>query len=376
MHIVLGVSATSDVVTAALVDVELPQLGPVDERVTQLTSGAARDVGAAVATSIGVMRLRAERADLTVTSTAVGLASPELRGPVVHALTEQHLHGVDVVDGDALGTDFDPVVEVALWSDTSSADAATGPIPIVTADNAMVHVPESDPQPSASERRRGFAVVGAGIAAAVLAGSFAVWAVTGTRAPGATVATTPVSDSTSESAGSSGPESIDNPAVPGAAPDPSSPQAPTGAADVPRSGTTTNQFTLAPGGVLVGVAPPVASGDASVTESAPGTSSSTSRPVSPTRGSTGGGTSGGSGGGSGSSGNGGPAEPSGPGTSEPDPTDPGTTDPGPTDPGPTDPGPTDPGTTDPVTPGTGSGGDPAPGDGGDTGSDPSSGASE
>ncbi|KQU28265.1 MULTISPECIES: hypothetical protein [unclassified Rhodococcus (in: high G+C Gram-positive bacteria)] len=204
MHIVLGISATSDEVTAALVDVELPRLGPVDERTIPMQTGSPAEVAAAVATSIGVMRLRAARADLLLTGAAVVLESPHLREPVESALRDGHVRDVVVVDAVDVDPSLEPAVAVALWADHDAGDAITGPIPVVL------------PEPvdaSSRETRRGFAVVGAGVAAAVLAGSFAVWAVTGPRAPEAAGVAEPLSTSATDSA-EAGTGIAPNPAAP------------------------------------------------------------------------------------------------------------------------------------------------------------------
>lgn len=204
MHIVLGISATSDEVTAALVDVELPRLGPVDERTIPIQTGSPAEVAAAVATSIGVMRLRAARADLLLTGAAVVLESPHLREPVESALRDGHVRDVVVVDAVDVDPSLEPAVAVALWADHDAGDAITGPIPVVL------------PEPvdaSSRETRRGFAVVGAGVAAAVLAGSFAVWAVTGPRTPEAAGVAEPLSTSATDSA-EAGTGIAPNPAAP------------------------------------------------------------------------------------------------------------------------------------------------------------------
>ncbi|MBM7417187.1 MULTISPECIES: hypothetical protein [Nocardiaceae] len=204
MHIVLGISATSDEVTAALVDVELPRLGPVDERTIPMQTGSPAEVAAAVATSIGVMRLRAARADLLLTGAAVVLESPHLREPVEAALRDGHVRDVVVVDAVDVDPSLEPVVAVALWADHDTGDAITGPIPVVLPEPADA---------SSRETRRGFAVVGAGVAAAVLAGSFAVWAVTGPRAPEAAGVAEPLSTSATDSA-EAGTGIAPNPAAP------------------------------------------------------------------------------------------------------------------------------------------------------------------
>ncbi|MBY6690714.1 hypothetical protein HQ313_13995, partial [Rhodococcus sp. BP-331] len=201
MHIVLGISATSDEVTAVLVDIELPRLGPVDERTTPMHTGSPAEVAEAVVTAIGVMRLRASRADLLVTDAAVVLDSPALREPVESALADGHVRDVVIVDAVDIDPSLEPAVAVALWADLDAGDATTGPIPVVL------------PEPvdtSTRERRRGFAVVGAGVAAVVLAASFAVWAATGSRVPEPAGVAEPLSTSAAESGDGIAP----NPAAP------------------------------------------------------------------------------------------------------------------------------------------------------------------
>ncbi|MGB7365030.1 MAG: hypothetical protein WA931_18545 [Rhodococcus sp. (in: high G+C Gram-positive bacteria)] len=276
MHIALGVSATSDTVTAALVDVELPQLGPVDERVTSV-SAAVGDVGAAVATAIGVMRLRAARADLAVADPAVVLSNPELRNSVSRALRDQQIFGAVLLDADDVDPAFDPAVAAAIWAHTAAAEAETGPIAAVATDVAP------DAKPTSSDARRGFAVVGAGIAAAVVAGSFAIWAVTA-QSPEPSGIATPLSNGTSD--GSTSNSTIaPNPT----APDPTAPDPAPGPAGIPplvRDGGTAGSRTVVPAGGTVGASSPesrAATPAAESTGSQPSTrtQSSPSRQVAP-----------------------------------------------------------------------------------------------
>ncbi|WP_315771632.1 hypothetical protein [Rhodococcoides kroppenstedtii] len=131
MHIALGVVVDEDSVTAALVDVDLPQLGPVDERTTRLGDG---DVGDAVAAAIGVMSLRAKRADLGVHRTAVALGDPSLWHSVSRALEHHLLADVALVDLDSLSS-VDPdgrygaPVDAALWADRGATVAAPSSFP-------------------------------------------------------------------------------------------------------------------------------------------------------------------------------------------------------------------------------------------------------
>ncbi|MBY6686623.1 hypothetical protein HQ305_13750 [Rhodococcus sp. BP-149] len=347
MHIVLGISATSDEVTAALVDVELPRLGPVDERTIPMQTGSPAEVAAAVATSIGVMRLRAARADLLLTGAAVVLESPHLREPVESALRDGHVRDVVVVDAVDVDPSLEPAVAVALWADHDAGDAITGPIPVVL------------PEPvdaSSRETRRGFAVVGAGVAAAVLAGSFAVWAVTGPRAPEAAGVAEPLSTSATDSA-EAGTGIAPNPAAPAGS---SSTAVP---APVPGGTTAADALTgIRPGvtqpngAVSVPAAPGAATTRPGTSSAAPSSGASTSGGSSSGGSTTSGSTSGGStSGGSTSGGSTGGGSTSG-----------GSTGGGSTSGGGTGTGGTDPGTGT----GGGSGGDETPGSTGGSSSEP------
>ncbi|MBY6361485.1 hypothetical protein [Rhodococcoides corynebacterioides] len=224
MHIALGVVVDEDSVTAALVDVDLPQLGPVDERTTRLGGG---DVGDAVAAAIGVMSLRAKRADLGVHDTAVALADPSLWTSVSRALEHHLLTGVALVDLDRLSA-VDPdgrygaPVGAALWADRGATVAA--PVEIADAPDAP---------PRTSPRRRGMAVVGAGVAAAVIAASVTVWAAT--TAPRVVSEPTP---GAVEQATSNGTDGTTVPPTPGVATPPS---------NVPQSSPSPDDGNAVPG---------------------------------------------------------------------------------------------------------------------------------
>lgn len=215
MHIALGVVVDEDSVTAALVDVDLPQLGPVDERTTRLGDG---DVGDAVAAAIGVMSLRAKRADLGVHRTAVALGDPSRWHSVSRALEHHLLADVALVDLDSLSS-VDPdgrygaPVDAALWADRGATVAAP------------VLIPDApDAPPPASPRRRGMAVVGAGVAAALIAASVTVWAAT--TAPRVVSEPAPGAVESATSDGSDGTTGTDAPPTPGVATPPSSAPAP------------------------------------------------------------------------------------------------------------------------------------------------------
>ncbi|MBT1191833.1 hypothetical protein [Rhodococcoides kroppenstedtii] len=215
MHIALGVVVDEDSVTAALVDVDLPQLGPVDERTTRLGDG---DVGDAVAAAIGVMSLRAKRADLGVHRTAVALGDPSLWHSVSRALEHHLLADVALVDLDSLSS-VDPdgrygaPVDAALWADRGATVAAP------------VLIPDApDAPPPASPRRRGMAVVGAGVAAALIAASVTVWAAT--TAPRVVSEPAPGAVESATSDGSDGTTGTDAPPTPAVATPPSSAPAP------------------------------------------------------------------------------------------------------------------------------------------------------
>ncbi|MBY6437504.1 hypothetical protein HQ602_14045 [Rhodococcus kroppenstedtii] len=215
MHIALGVVVDEDSVTAALVDVDLPQLGPVDERTTRLGDG---DVGDAVAAAIGVMSLRAKRADLGVHRTAVALGDPSRWHSVSRALEHHLLADVALVDLDSLSS-VDPdgrygaPVDAALWADRGATVAAP------------VLIPDApDAPPPASPRRRGMAVVGAGVAAALIAASVTVWAAT--TAPRVVSEPAPGAVESATSDGSNGTDGTAVPPTPGVATPPSSAPAP------------------------------------------------------------------------------------------------------------------------------------------------------
>lgn len=215
MHIALGVVVDEGSVTAALVDVDLPQLGPVDERTTRLGDG---DVGDAVAAAIGVMSLRAKRADLGVHRTAVALGDPSLWHSVSRALEHHLLADVALVDFDRLSAvdpdgRYDAPVDAALWADRGATVAA----PVLVPD-----APDSPPH--ASPRRRGMAVVGAGVAAALIAASVTVWAAT--TAPRVVSEPAPGAVESATSNGSDGTTGTDAPPTPGVATPPSSAAAP------------------------------------------------------------------------------------------------------------------------------------------------------
>ncbi|MGU3432794.1 hypothetical protein ACNHUS_07215 [Actinomycetes bacterium M1A6_2h] len=169
MHVVLGISASDAEVTAALVDPQFPQLGPVDERVTPLRDESV--VGEVVAAAISVMSLRAQRDGIDVQSTSVSYSTVAEHQSIVTAMKLHRMTEVSLVEVSDLDDDYPTAVAAALWGSDGDRVLDVAPPPV------------AGPKPTAGSSRGGIVVAAVGIAAAIVVGGIAVWAVAGAVTP-------------------------------------------------------------------------------------------------------------------------------------------------------------------------------------------------
>ena len=131
MAIALGVHVGVDEISAALVEVDLPELGPVAAR-TVAISAVPGGIGDAVTTVLGIMRVQAAQNDLLITGSAVvcdNLVQCEI---VRTALANHQVRDVEVVDvaDPRLDADYSLDIAAALigtaaaWTGERSAGAS------------------------------------------------------------------------------------------------------------------------------------------------------------------------------------------------------------------------------------------------------------
>lgn len=218
MHSALGLSATEDAISAALVDVgdDDGSISIIEERSVQLTDAGSGAVGDAVAAAIGVMRLRAARSELPVDVVGVAYESERQRAAIERAVASQGIGGVRLVSSDSEQLDhglddhglddhgLDLATAAALWAfrdkrafggvDDSGIAATVVAVPTPTL--------TPTPPPSLASRWRNLprSLVVATAAMTVLGGSvasaIALGALEGTQEPVARVEAAPSIEST------------------------------------------------------------------------------------------------------------------------------------------------------------------------------------
>lgn len=97
MRIALGVHVSTFEVTASLVDVDLPELGPVATRVVSVET-VPDGIGKAVATALGSTRVQALQSGLAVTGAAVVCENAMQCQIVIDAVAASETHPLIVVD--------------------------------------------------------------------------------------------------------------------------------------------------------------------------------------------------------------------------------------------------------------------------------------
>ncbi|KZF09575.1 hypothetical protein A2J03_02270, partial [Rhodococcus sp. EPR-157] len=172
MRVALGVHVSTYEATASLVEISLPELGPICSRTVDVAA-APGGIGGAVSAALGFMRVQALQNQLTVLGGVVVCESAAQREIVARALAEVEPDPPPVIDmfDDRLSDQFTPDVAAALLVGHLE--------PVV----APVHVRQDE--------HRGIwpvAAVGACVLAAL--GGVTAWAMTSQPAPAGELVTT------------------------------------------------------------------------------------------------------------------------------------------------------------------------------------------
>ncbi|OZE30378.1 hypothetical protein CH256_14880 [Rhodococcus sp. 05-2254-6] len=173
MAIALGVHVGDDEISAALVEADLPELGPISTRTVSVSS-APGGVGDAVTTMLGIMRVQAAQNDLLISGSGVVCDSIALCGTVRAALAAHDIHDVGVVDaGDPRLNSAVPSVIAAALIGAKAALAEPVAVPTATG--------EEDRSGSGSDvagtpRSARLTMIGLGVAVLAALSGATVWA--------------------------------------------------------------------------------------------------------------------------------------------------------------------------------------------------------
>ncbi|MDV8024773.1 hypothetical protein [Rhodococcus sp. IEGM 1330] len=177
MAIALGVHVGDDEISAALVEADLPELGPVAARTVSI-SAVPGGIGDAVTTVLGIMRVQAAQNDLLITGSAV-VCDTLLQCDIVRAALLNHQVGdVEVLDvGDPrVDADYSLDIAAALIGTAAAPTAWTGEPVAVPAGTGDEDRSGSDSDVAGTPRSARLAMIGLGVAVLAALSGATVWA--------------------------------------------------------------------------------------------------------------------------------------------------------------------------------------------------------
>ncbi|MEW1931979.1 hypothetical protein AB0362_07325 [Rhodococcus sp. NPDC079359] len=173
MAIALGVHVGDDEISAALVEADLPELGPISTRTVSVSS-APGGVGDAVTTMLGIMRVQAAQNDLLISGSGVVCDSIALCGTVRAALAAHDIYDVGVVDaGDPRLNSAVPLGIAAALIGAKAALAEPVAVPTATVDEDRSG---SGSDVAGTPRSARVTMIGLGVAVLAALSGATVWA--------------------------------------------------------------------------------------------------------------------------------------------------------------------------------------------------------
>lgn len=173
MAIALGVHVGDDEISAALVEADLPELGPISARTVSVSS-APGGVGDAVTTMLGIMRVQAAQNDLLISGSGVVCDSIALCGTVRAALAAHNINDVAVVDaGDPRLSSAVPLGIAAALIGAKAALAEPVAVPTATGGEDRT---DSGSDVAGTPRSARLTMIGLGFAVLAALSGATVWA--------------------------------------------------------------------------------------------------------------------------------------------------------------------------------------------------------